>query len=148
VPEVVFTVPSNPVPKPRMTQSDKWAMKKKGPRADLLARYYKWKDAVAWAYKTTKNKPPIFTKCAMGFKFYLVGHPASDLDNFIKGAKDSLTGLAYSDDNGKVVRGYYDDPWIFYVCDSCPDRKPGKADCGKIGLCNKGSAVIKIKSVD
>lgn len=148
MPEVVFTVPHNPVPNPRMTQSDRWAMKKKSPRSALLGRFYAWRDAVVWAYKLTKNRPSIFEKCRMGFHFFIVGHPNSDCSNFIKGCEDALVGVAFADDRAKILVGYYDDPDVTFLCDSCPDRRPGKADCGKIGLCNKGHAIIKIKSVD
>lgn len=147
MPEIVFEVKANPVPKPRMTQSDRWAMKKKGPRVDLLARYYRWKDAVAWAYKLTKDKPPMFTKCRMGFHFFIIGHPNSDLSNFIKGTEDALLGLAFEDDKAKILMGYYDNPDVTFLCDTCPDRKHGR-DCGEISLCNRGKAEIKIKSVE
>lgn len=146
--EVIFTVPHNPVPQPRRTQSDKWAMKTPGSRSDILNRLYKWREAVAWTYKMAKGRPKdFFRKCRMGFKFYVVGYPHSDVSNYIKGVEDSLVGVAFEDDNARILCGYYDDPDVIFLCDTCPDNKNGQG-CGMVRLCNKGRAEIKIKSVD
>ena len=102
---VEFTIPGRPVPKPRMTQRDRWLK----PARPCVARYRVWRGLIQAFYLRAidgrVNK--IKGKVAMGFKFYL-STSGGDLDNYIKAIKDCLNGWAYVDD--KQVCKYVDEP--------------------------------------
>jgi hypothetical protein len=159
--EMSFEVPGIPIPKPRMTRRDKWIMKRPRTAKDLaragaLKRYWSWVEAVRMCFLGTSRGRMRFALCRMGFKFFVAGHPVLDLDNLIKGVKDAIKGAAFEDDNALVVRGYYDDPEVVFLCDDCKERdvisrgpRAGmrKPDCGDVDRCKLPRSVIKIKGV-
>lgn len=164
--EIAFTVFARPVPKPRMTRRDKWIMRKRvktqadHARIKILKNYWSWTDAVKIYYLMARSKTKnlqnnMFTKCRMGFDFHVPGNPGGDMDNYIKGVKDALKGLAYADDNSRIITGY-DSSSIQSCCNECSERvkiTKGKnkgqfrENCGKVRDCQKGGAVISIKGI-
>ena len=89
------------VSKPRMTNSSKWKSK----IDKRLKEYWGWVDEIKWNYKKINGRmynDPV----RLGFTFCLNVETRRDLDNVIKGIKDSLSGLAWKDDNIKYIRGY------------------------------------------
>lgn len=161
VAEMSFEVPGLPIPKIRMTRRDKWIMRrprtaKDLARVDTLKRYWSWVEAVRLCFLGASRGRMRFALCRMGFKFFVSGHPVLDLDNLIKGVKDALKGSAFEDDNALVVQGYYDDPEVLFLCDSCDQRgvyargeKKGqtKPDCGAVDRCKLPRSVVKIKGL-
>lgn len=137
-----LTIHSNPVAAPRMTQRDRW---KKRP---VVMRYWAWRDRIgrAWLELSNFKDRKIFTKpVIIGFKFYVVGYPAIDLDNLIKGVKDGLVraGIIKGDTIKHVPK--YDSPEAFFLCDDCADKN--KKTCPSIRKCDGGFAVITINEL-
>jgi len=139
-------VHSNPVPAPRMTQRDKW---KKRP---VVLAYWEWRDRIkeAWINLPTEFNLGIkkrFSKpVIIGFKFHIIGYPASDLDNYIKGVKDALVraGIIKGDTIKHVPK--YDNPEVFFLCDDCLFKM--EKECPGIRNCKGGFAVITIKEIE
>lgn len=133
--EVVVTIYANPHPKPRETQRDRWR-----PRPCVQA-HRTWRDLVRWAYRA-QAKMAHFDECEMSCHFYVAGQPNLDIKNLIAGVEDALRGVAYPDDKAKHLRGYYGDPRVHFLCETCPDHP-----CGAVRSCTKGRAEIKIREV-
>jgi Holliday junction resolvase RusA-like endonuclease len=89
---MTYTVPGVPVPKPRMTQQDRWL------KRERVLKYWDWKARVQ------KVCPVFDPRCdSLSATFYLprpkalkqrvtVGHHGKpDLDNLLKGLLDALT---------------------------------------------------------
>ena len=98
-PEITFKVRAERLSsKPRMTQSDRW---KKRP---IVERWLAFKDLIALSYKQAGGRS-YFGEVAIQYDFYLYKRRI-DLDNLIKGVNDSLSGLAWVDDDVGHVRQY------------------------------------------
>lgn len=108
---VMLVVLGNPVPKPRMTQKDKWAGR------PIVIKYFKWKNLIRKAWLATGINTFDSPVC-ISLEFWITQpKPTSDLDNFIKGVKDSLTRStnkqgqilfdgAFVDDNVRCIPNY------------------------------------------
>lgn len=134
-----LTIHSNPIAAPRMTQRDRW---KKRP---VVIRYWNWRDLIyqAWAELPVKKRKRFIKPVIIGFKFYVVGYPAIDLDNLIKGVKDGLV-------RARIIQGdtikhvpKYDSPEAILLCDKCIYKK----GCKTIKSCKFGHAVITINEL-
>jgi Holliday junction resolvase RusA-like endonuclease len=159
--EIRFEVPGTPVPKMRMTRQDKWLAKNPRTPAQVarvkrLNRHWAWVNAVRLCFHSVNRGRHFFKKCEMCFKFYVAGDPPTDLDNYIKGVKDSLNGVAYPDDRVRHVRRYYGDPEVILVCESCDRRgtiSKGKnagelkPNCGAVTRCPFEKSVISIREI-
>lgn len=115
-----FAVEHKPVPKPRMTQSDKW---KKRPE---VVRFLAYKDALRAAVIDTRRmigksddwlmKGPVEVQMIVGKKFTYVTvvevpaiderkRPAGDIDNFAKSVLEALQAeYSLIKDDKQVVR--------------------------------------------
>lgn len=142
---MILTIHSNPVPAPRMSQRDKW---KKRP---AVMKYWAWRDRIRWTWMELpfKERKRFYKPVVIGFNFYIVGYPAIDLDNLIKGVKDGLVraGVIQGDTIRHVPK--YDNPEAFFLCDDCPYHKskfppPAKA-CPGIKKCEEGFAEVTIR---
>ena len=131
---IKIIIPGTPVPKPRMTRRDRWK-----PR-QCVTRYWAWKDAVGYSYRQ-QAKGRFFRKCALGFHFYIPGNPHADTDNYIKGVKDALKNVAFSDDNIRIIP-MYDHVYTTQLCEFCQ-----KHPCGKVRQCKQGKAEITIREI-
>lgn len=107
---IAFSVVGTPVAKPRMTKRDKWA------KRPCVMKYWAWCDLVRFAYKK-QAKRAYFNKCKIDYLIHYTGKKALDGSNIEKGIEDALNGLAWPDDNHKILREGH---WKFAdnpVCD-------------------------------
>lgn len=123
---IVVDISKRCLPKPRMTRADKW---KKRP---VVVKFREWKDVIKEAFineakklSNSELKYPIFDKCEMGFYFDMIGNPRCDLDNLIKGIKDSLKDIAFSDDNVRIIPRYITPVQCNILCNSCKEYCKG-----------------------
>lgn len=104
--------------------------------------YWAWRDRIyqAWAELPAKDRKRFTEPVTLGFVFFIKGHPASDLDNYIKGVKDALVrNKVIPNDTIKYVR-QYDYAKVIYLCDDCIYKK----GCKSIKSCSFGAALIMI----
>ena len=99
-----FTVPGQPVPKPRMTRRDKW----RRPPRPCVARYQEYKTRIvdAWARAGAIR----FKVIVLSARFYVHGRHDVDLDNLMKALCDSLQGWVVPKDTIDYIPGF-DRPW-------------------------------------
>ena len=124
--KIAFTIPGNPVGKPRMTRQDKWI---KRPR---VMRYRAWCDMAKIAFKSAwkvsnsfmgENDALIINITAYlpipkSLKKQIIGGQAHikrpDRDNILKSVQDALNGVAYKDDrqvyDGRTTKLYSNNP--------------------------------------
>jgi len=94
---IEFIVKGSLVPKPRMTQRDKWA------KRPIVERWFVYKDLVAMSYRRAGGG--MFVRpVGIEYDFFILSRKKMDLDNLVKGINDALNGLAWLDDNIKWVR--------------------------------------------
>jgi len=110
--------------------------------------YFAWRDMIYWAWwKLPLKKRMAFTKpVAIGFKFYIVGYPASDLDNYIKGVKDALVRAEIIPGDTVKQVPEYPEAKVIFLCDYCEVRK-NKKTCGAVSKCVMGFAEITINEL-
>jgi len=112
-------------------------------------RYWAWRDRIreAWIDLPPGVRKRFTVPVIIGFKFFIVGYPAIDLDNLIKGVKDGLVraGVLLGDTIQHIPK--YDNAEAISLCPYCP-KKGKKKTCGAVKKCEKGFAEITINEYE
>lgn len=143
-----FIVTGHAIPKPRMSQRDKWE------KRTVVENYRAWCDRIrAYMWQAMVKR---MEKLQVSCTFFVAGHPHQDLDNLLKSILDAMNGYAFPDDNIAVIPRYGAMEAVL-LCDTCelrlvykagPKKGQYKSDCGAIPKCKFEKTVIKLEELN
>ena len=101
-----FTVPGQPVPKPRMTRRDSGVVMRaaKISMRPQVARYFDYVSRIKIAF--LQKGIVKFDRACLTARFFVYGNRLMDLDNLMKSIKDSMKTWLFRDDNIDVIPKY------------------------------------------